>query len=113
MSIRSTPLPAFAKAAARQAGQALESEVYAGADHAEIILRSIHDIPTEVCRNSDVVCDAKFETTAELTNHLRIVPTAIGFEVILSVSAPVQLKALHVAAAENGAASDKKVRRKA
>src|SRR5215471_2689148 len=55
----------------------LEREIHARAGHAEVVLRPIHKIPTEITDPPDVRCYANFQPTADLTEGL-------GFSVSVS-----------------------------
>src|SRR4029077_7991864 len=50
----------------------LESEVHAGAHHAEVIVRTIHKIPAEVTDPADMRGQADFHTAADLTDCPRL-----------------------------------------
>ncbi len=48
----------------------LESEVHAGPDHPEVVLRAINYVPVEVVNDTNVRCNAHFKTHANLTYEL-------------------------------------------
>ena len=49
-----------------------EGEVHAGADHAEVVLRPINEIPAEITNQADMRRKANFQTAAHLTQCLRL-----------------------------------------
>ena len=48
----------------------LEREVYAGADHTEVIFWSVHEIPAEITDPTYVRRKTDFNPTADLTERL-------------------------------------------
>src|SRR5947209_3888422 len=48
----------------------LEREVYPAPDHAEIIVRTVHDVPAEIVDPADVASEPNLETSANLAHQL-------------------------------------------
>src|SRR4051812_18934898 len=47
----------------------LEREIQTASNHAEVVMRSVHDVPAEVAGHTDVTCHANLETAAKLPNQ--------------------------------------------
>src|SRR6266571_1244586 len=50
----------------------LEREINTGADHTEVVVRSIHHIPTEITNPPDVQSKTDFDAATKLANSLRL-----------------------------------------
>ena len=50
----------------------LEGEIHAGADHAEVVVRPIHEIPAEITDPADMRGEADFQAAADLADCLRL-----------------------------------------
>src|SRR5437588_10277261 len=50
----------------------LEGEIHAGADHAEVVVRTIHKIPAEVTDPADMRGDTHFQAAADLAHCARL-----------------------------------------
>lgn len=48
-----------------------EGEIQSGSDHAKVVFRAVHDIPTEVARPADIWCDPHFHAAAGLAHGAR------------------------------------------
>src|ERR1700737_3679911 len=48
-----------------------EREINSGPDHPEVVMRAVHDIPTEVARPADIWCDPPFHAAAGLAHGAR------------------------------------------
>src|ERR1700731_2597429 len=55
----------------RRNGSVLEGERDAAAHHAEVIVRPIHHVPTEIVHPADVRGDANFDAAAKLADPFR------------------------------------------
>src|SRR6266403_2727257 len=72
MSIRSTPLAAFAEPTARQGGKALKGEVDPAAGHAEIAVASANKVPAEIVHPADVARETHLHAATYLAHESRI-----------------------------------------
>ncbi len=117
------PLPAFAntnrvqtKAASDNSGRrfgkpdrgSLKGEIYAGADHPEVVLRSIDEIPAEIADPANVRGEANFHAAADLTDRPRF-----GTGLFSANDSVVHDNVRAFAATKDSAASTKNVGREA
>jgi hypothetical protein len=56
----------------------LEGEIYAGADHPEIVLRSVDEIPAEIANPANMRRHANFHATADLADCPRFGTSLFG-----------------------------------
>ena len=115
-------MPAFANAnrvqtkAATDSGRrfrkpdrgSLEGEIYAGANHAKVVLRPVHKIPAEITDPANVWGHANFHATANLADCLRL-----GTGLLSTNDSVVQDNVRSFAAAKDSAAPTKDVGREA
>src|SRR5207302_4451205 len=85
----------------------LEGKRNAAAHHAEVILRPIHHVPTEIVHPADVRGDANFDAAAKLANRLGRTTAVVGmkklYRRVTNGAQSVEDDSISLAAAKNGA----------
>ena len=84
----------------------LEGEIYAGANHPEVVLRSIDEIPAEITDPANVRGESNFHAAADLPDCPRL-----GTGLFSANDSVVHDDVRPFAATKNSAGSAKKVRR--
>src|SRR5207245_10106554 len=87
----------------------LEGKRNAAAHHAEVIVRPIHHVPTEIVHPADVRGDANFDAAAKLANRLRRTTAVVGmkklYRRVTNGAQSVEDDSIALATAKNGTAT--------
>src|SRR5437867_1020803 len=88
----------------------LEGEIHPGPHHAEVVLRTVNKVPTEITDPADVRRKANFEAATDLANCLGL---GVGVKIRQNVRVFTVRKRIPFTTAKDRTASAKNVRRKA
>ena len=86
----------------------LEGEIYSGADHPEVVLRAIDEIPAEITDPANVRSEANFHAAADLPDCPRL-----GTGLVSANNSVVHDNLRAFAATKDSAGSAQKLRREA